>query len=184
MKIILITAKAQHGKDTTASIIKSQLESIGKKALICHYADLLKYICRTFFDWDGQKDDKGRSILQYVGTDNIRQQNKDYWVKFIADFLRMFYNEWDYVLIPDTRFPNEIEYMGDCFNDGDVHTIRVERPNFISPLTEEQQNHPSECALDGYEMDVLITNGGTLQDLELKVKHYIEMVLKEKEIVG
>lgn len=182
MKIILISGKAMSAKDTTASIMKSQLESIGKKVLICHYADLLKYICRTFFDWDGQKDDKGRSILQYVGTDNIRKKQENYWVKFIADFLNMFYNDWDYVLIPDTRFPNEVTYMRDKFKSS-VYTVRVERPNFISPLTEEQQKHPSECALDGYGMDVLITNGGTLQDLELKVKHYIEMVLKEKEIV-
>ena len=181
MKIILISAKSQNGKDATTTIIKSQLESIGKKVLITHYADLLKYMCKTFFDWDGNKDDKGRSILQYVGTDNIRKQNEDYWVKFIADFLRMFYNEWDYVLIPDTRFLNEITYIKDRFSN--VHTIRVERPNFISPLTEEQQNHISECALDRYNFDVLITNGGILEDLKLKIQHYIEMVLKEKEII-
>ena len=180
MRIILITAKAQHGKDTTANFMKEQLERIGKKVLICHYADLLKYICKTFFDWDGQKDDRGRTILQYVGTDTIRSKNEDYWVKFIADFLYMFYNEWDYVLIPDTRFPNEIEYMRNKFKSS-VHTIRVNRPNFDSGLTEEQLKHPSECALDGYGTDILITNSGTLEDLELKVRHYIEMVLKEKE---
>ncbi len=170
------------GKDTTANIMKQQLESIGKKVLICHYADLLKYICRTFFDWDGVKDDKGRTILQYVGTDNIRKKQEDYWVKFIADFLDMFYDEWDYVLIPDTRFPNEIDYMENEFGNK-VYTIRVERPNFISPLTKEQQNHPSETALDNYNIDIVISNSGTLEDLELKVKHYIEMVLKEGEIL-
>lgn len=182
MKIILISGKAMSAKDTTANIMKKQLESIGKKVLICHYADLLKYICKTFFGWDGVKDDKGRSILQYVGTDNIREKCKDYWVKFISDFLNMFYDEWDYVLIPDTRFPNEIDYMKERF--GNTYTIRVERPNFVSLLTEEQQNHPSECALDDYKMDTIITNNGTVEDLELKVKHYIEIVLREKEIIG
>ena len=90
MKLILISAKLQHGKDTTAELLKVELEKNGNKVLICHYADLLKYICKTFFNWDGKKDDKGRTILQYVGTDIIRHQCEDYWVKFMMEFLFMF----------------------------------------------------------------------------------------------
>ena len=88
-KILLVSAKAQHGKDSVAEIAKEQLELKGKKVLICHYADLLKYICKTFFDWDGNKDDKGRTLLQYVGTDVIRNKNHapNYWVGFIVDLL-------------------------------------------------------------------------------------------------
>ena len=89
-KVILVSAKARHGKDTVAEIAKEQLESRGQKVLICHYADLLKYICKTFFEWDGVKDDNGRTILQHVGTDVIRSNNQDYWVKFIIDLLDMF----------------------------------------------------------------------------------------------
>ena len=44
MKVILVSAKAQHGKDTVANIMKDQLEGMNKKVLICHYADLLKFI--------------------------------------------------------------------------------------------------------------------------------------------
>jgi hypothetical protein len=110
MKLILISAKLQHGKDTTAELLKTELENKGNRVLIAHYADLLKHICRTFFEWDGNKDEKGRTILQYVGTDIIRHQCEDYWVNFMMDLLFMFREEWDYVLIPDTRFVNEIEY--------------------------------------------------------------------------
>ena len=42
-KVICISAKAQHGKDTTATILKSALEERGNEVLIFHYADLLKY---------------------------------------------------------------------------------------------------------------------------------------------
>ena len=59
--------------------------------------------------------------------------------------LELFKDEWDYVLIPDTRFPNEIEGMAD-FNP---KHIRIVRPGF-NMLTEEQQKHPSETALDNY----------------------------------
>ena len=45
MKIIAISGKAQHGKDTTAGFLKSTLEADGYKVQVAHYADLLKYIC-------------------------------------------------------------------------------------------------------------------------------------------
>ena len=57
MKVITISGKAQNGKDTTAGLLKAALEADGYKVLITHYADLLKYICKQFFGWDGQKDD-------------------------------------------------------------------------------------------------------------------------------
>ena len=59
MKVVCISGKAQHGKDTMASMIKECLEDYGKHVVIVHYADLLKYICRTFFGWDGNKDENG-----------------------------------------------------------------------------------------------------------------------------
>ena len=175
-KIILISAKAKHGKDTVAELTKSYLESKGERVLICHYADLLKYICKTFFNWDGNKDDKGRTILQHVGTDIIRVKNHapNYWVGFIADLLWMFYDEWDYVLIPDTRFDNELEVMIDNFGEKTVQSIRINRPNFDSGLSIEQLNHPSECALDGYDFDHYITNDGTIEELEIKIKDLVD----------
>ena len=59
MKVICISGKAQHGKDTTAAILKELLEADGKSVKIAHFADLLKFICKTYFDWDGQKDERG-----------------------------------------------------------------------------------------------------------------------------
>ena len=178
MKLILISAKLQHGKDTTAELLKVELEKNGKKVLICHYADLLKYICKTFFNWDGKKDDKGRTILQYVGTDIIRHQCEDYWVKFMMEFLFMFRKEWDYVLIPDTRFPNEIEYANSSWiGEENVYTIRINRPNFNSGATEEQLNHPSECGLDDYEFDHYINNDGTLDELNDKIKVLLDRLM-------
>ena len=179
MKLILISAKLQHGKDTTAELLKIELENNGKRVLIAHYADLLKYICKTFFNWDGIKDEKGRSILQYVGTDVIRHQCIDYWVKFMMEFLFMFRKEWDYVLIPDTRFPNEIEYANSSWiGEENVFTVRINRPKFNSGATQEQLNHPSECALDGYEFDYYIENNGTLEDLQTKCENLVDKLIQ------
>ena len=93
MKIITISAKAGGGKDTTALQIQNQLEDMGYSVLITHYADLLKYICKEFWDWDGQKNDEGRTLLQRVGTDTVRKQNPDYWVDFLKGILKLVPDE-------------------------------------------------------------------------------------------
>lgn len=172
MKILAISGHAQNGKDTVAGLIKDSLKADGNRVLVAHYADLLKYMCRTFFDWDGNKDEKGRHILQYVGTDIIRKQAPDFWVDFISSVLTYFKENWDYVLIPDTRFPNEIDKL--ISNGFDVIHIRVVRPNFESPLTEEQQSHPSETALDNVNPDFYICNEGSIAELQIKINEWVK----------
>lgn len=174
MKVITISAKAQHGKDYTANVLKEKLEDMGYSTLVCHYADLLKYICRQFFDWNGEKDEYGRSLLQHVGTEGVRSQKPDYWVDFIIDIINFFPNEWDYVIIPDTRFPNEIEKMKENFSS---IAVRVTRPNFENSLTEEQRQHLSEVALDGYNFDYEINNDGTPEGMKREVGEFIEYLL-------
>lgn len=174
MKVICISAKARCGKDVSGAMLAEIFESYGKKVLITHYADLVKYICRTFFDWDGDKNEYGRSLLQRVGTDTIGKQYPDFWVDFLVKLFKVFENEWDIVLIPDCRYPIEYEGMKANF---DTDLIRIERPGFISNLTEEQKKHPSEVSLDNYTFDKIIINDGTLQDLKNKLLVYAKEVL-------
>lgn len=174
MKIILLSGKAQSGKDSAANMMKTKLESKGKKVLIVHYGDLVKYTCKTFFGWNGEKDEQGRTLLQEIGTDKIRAKRPNFWVSYIRNILSIFENEWDYVLIPDTRFPNEIDLMKNTFDD--VTSVCVVRTNFISPLTEEQRNHKSETALDDRIFDYYLV-ADNLEKLERKV----DVFLKELE---
>lgn len=155
-------------------MLSEKLELEGKRVLVAHYADLLKYICKKFFGWDGNKDEKGRYILQYVGTDVIRQKMPDYWVDFIISVLELFEDNWDYVLIPDSRFPNEIEKLRE--KGFDVSHVRIVRPNFVSPLTEEQKKHPSETALDNIEPDIWILNAGGFEDLRALINQLMEEI--------
>ena len=62
MRVICISGRAGAGKDTVAQIMKEKLEQHGQSVLVTHNADLLKHLCRTLFDWDGQKDEAGRSL--------------------------------------------------------------------------------------------------------------------------
>ena len=166
MKIILISGKAGSGKDTVAGILKEHLISDGvseSKILVTHFADLLKYIAGKFFGWNGVKDDAGRTLLQHLGTNVVREKNPNYWTDFIKSVLKLFENEWEYVFIPDTRFPNEVSEIVSNFED--VKTVRVNRPR-NNILSETQQEHPSETALDDFKFDIVLENSfETLDEL-------------------
>jgi hypothetical protein len=177
MKVIVISAKAQHGKDTVANIFKSIAESYGERVLITHYADYLKYICKEWFNWDGKKDDNGRNILQRVGTNLARSNNPDIWVNVVIESLKAFGSEYDYVLIPDCRFPNEVDAMKDSFP---TISLRIERIDFESDLNDEQKSHLSEIALDNYNFDYTIETISDMKYLKSKVKEFYDW----NEVVG
>ena len=174
MKICCISAKAQHGKDTAAKLIKENLEQKGQRVLITHFADLLKFICVKFFGWDEVKDEAGRTLLQYIGTDVVGAKNPAYWAEFIVSILNMFEDTWDYVLIPDCRYPIEVETMKKQF---DTIVLRVERPGFDNGLTEAQKKHASEVKMDDYKFDTVLLNDGSLEDFRVKVDAFVDNYL-------
>jgi hypothetical protein len=179
MKVICISGKARHGKDTLANLLSAKLRGRGYRVLTTHYGDLVKYICKMFFDWDGEKDEYGRYIMQYVGTDLVRQKHPTFWVDFVMNVLSMFHDKWDFVIIPDCRFPNELT----CVSDAGfpmIH-IRIKRTGFETPLTKTQQAHPSETSLDNVVPDKLVYNDGTLEDLYDKADTLIDELLSDME---
>ena len=171
MQIILISGKAEHGKSTVALMVKDILESKGKKVLKIAYGDLVKYLCGKYFGWDGQKDEKGRGILQRIGTNVIREKNPNYWVDFVKDFAKLFENEYDYAIVDDSRFKNELEQWDK--NGWNTFIVRVEREGHVSSLTEAQLQHPSETSLDDYNFDYYI-KAKDMDGLEIEVNKFIE----------
>jgi hypothetical protein len=171
MKVCCISAKARHGKDTAAELIKEHLEYRGQRVLITHFADLLKFICKQYFGWDGNKDERGRTLLQYIGTDVVGAQNPAFWAEFVVSILNMFKKDWDYVLIPDCRYPVEVATVERAF---DTVVLRVERPNFDNGLTEAQKNHPSEVDMDNYRFDLILYNDKGLEEFREKLKSFTE----------
>lgn len=163
MNVICVSGKARHGKDTFAGYLSVILRAAGKSVLVTHYADLVKYVCKTFFDWNGEKDEAGRTLLQHVGTEMFRSMDPDYWVNFVCSVLRACPDKWEFVIVPDCRFPNEIECMRQCGFDT-LH-VSVQRSDFDNGLTADQASHSSENALASVEPDVVIFNDSTLDAL-------------------
>ena len=162
-KTIILSGKSGSGKDMFASFMKQELEAKGQKVIIMHFADALKWILREYYDWDGQKDDVGRTLLQTVGTDIVRKAHPGYWTGIVVGFLSALepYNNFDVAIIPDARFENEVNIT---LQQLDSVSVRIERKNpdgtpWINPtLTEDQRNHPSETSLDVFAFDYIIHN--------------------------
>lgn len=154
MQIIGIAGKAGHGKTTLAEMLKVEFEKKNMRVVFINYADILKFMCKTYYGWNGEKDEYGRTLLQKVGTDIGRKQvDEDIWVQLLDKVLSVMKFDFDVAIIGDCRFPNEISYWeAKELDDKDLHfySIQITRPDFESPLTEEQQQHPSETALDNY----------------------------------
>lgn len=169
---ILISGKSGSGKDMLAQFMKEELEKKGKRVLIIHYGDAVKWILRDYFNWDGNKDVVGRTLLQRIGTDVVRAKHPNYWTGIVVGFIQAMepYSDFDVAIIPDARFPNEVDIALQELK-GCIAT-RIERQNpdgtpWINPvLTEDQQNHPSETSLDHYAFDYIIHNDEGLDVLK------------------
>ena len=137
MKVIAISGKAESGKDTIAKRLKRQLEEQNYKVMIIHFADVLKFVCRQYFDWNGEKDEYGRTLLQQVGTEMREKNNPNMWESNMLN-----------------------EYF-DCIS---VRVLRQDIDSYgvandhINHLTDEQRAHKSECDLDIHKFNYIIIN--------------------------
>lgn len=176
MHIFSISGAAQNGKDTVADIM---IQNLNGKSIKIAMADYLKFMATKYYDWDGKKDERGRSILQQLGTDKIREELG--WDTFHAERvcqdIEIIKDRFDYIFIPDVRFKNEIYFTKAKFPYS-VTTIHVERLGFESPLTEEQQNHRSERDLDDFIFDYYIKSENGIESVEKEVDRVLGGVIK------
>ena len=176
MKVVLISGKARSGKDQSAKILESILTMRGNRVLIIHYADFLKFFCKQHLGFTSKEAPGGRELLQHFGTDIVRKNYQDTWVDMMIALLKGIYTEYDYVIIPDVRFPNEVEKMKNNFQ---CVILRLIRPVFKTELTQKEQSHISETALDDYEFEHIIFNSGTLDDLGKSLEYFADYLQGE-----
>lgn len=100
--IILISANGPGaGKTTFAKVLVENLPH----SLVMSFASPLKTICRETFGWDGDKDEKGRLLLQEIGC-AARHYNPLIWAEKARQRVDMLLGH-DYIVFDDTRFANE-----------------------------------------------------------------------------
>ena len=155
MKIIAFTGLAQSGKTTAANVIP------GVKIL--SFADPVKQIALTAFGWDGVKDEKGRRLLQVIGTECGRAYDYDIWVKKMREQIDKYSPIYTVIAIDDCRFDNESALVREL---GGL-VIEILRPG-CAP-----DGHASEAGISPHLIDKQILNDGTLEQFKEKVRALI-----------
>ena len=177
--VILISGKAGSGKSYVADKIMSLLDELkGIWKIRASFATNVKSAATNYFGWDGEKDDKGRQLLQNIGSIG-RIYNKDLWVEstFSDIYDTTFGIPLNVIVIDDWRFPNESEYLEKRFK---VWKIRIISEKFNSLKGTPRENDISETALDNYDgFDIEIVNNSTLEELDKLVELAFQMILKE-----
>lgn len=171
--IILLSGLARSGKDSFAKFFKEQIENNlenSKYVLHIAYADYLKYICTKYLNWDGLKEHEGRTLLQVVGTDIARKNNPDIWVNVVVELVKGLGCKYDFVVISDVRFPNEVHRWKE--EGFDVISVLIERLDFESELSDEQKKHISETAMSDFKFDCRIESKD-LEELRNNVADFI-----------
>jgi hypothetical protein len=109
--------------------------------------------------WDGKKDEKGRKLLQLLGTEVARECiSKNIWI----DHWKKEADEYgeDIYIIDDVRFPNEINHINDWPGG---FTIKIKGRKYDNV----DSTHESEKELDDKKFNIIVNNNGTLDDLEI-----------------
>ena len=171
--IIGLTGTMGAGKGEVARIIANRIPGAVEVA----FADRLKWIARHHYGWNGIKDERGRRLLQEIGTAG-RQYDDWMWVR-----------HWLYainahvmapcIIAPDVRYDNEAEAIIDR---GGVIWSVLGNHGAASGI----DNHESERGIDNCYVDHVINNGGSITMLADMVDSLIEatvLVRCEPELV-
>lgn len=113
--------------------------------------------------WDGVKKlDDGRRFLQNLADEMVEVCGRDVWNDALYVEVDRHFKKAAEKPVVLTRLSLPIECAPIKERGGQVW--RVERPGY-GPAN----SHPNEIALDSYPFDRIITNDGSLADLEVKV---------------
>ena len=167
-KIIIISGKASSGKSLSANIIKDNTNN----TILLAYADYLKMYAKNISGWDGSEDTKPRELLQQLGVELIKKNiNENMLINRIIEDIKVYSYFYDYIVITDARFPNEIESIKKEFDN--VISVRINRN--IYSLDKKYQNHSTETGMDEYNnYDYVIDNNNDLKALEIKVMEVVK----------
>jgi len=174
MKIIGLGAYSRVGKDTTADLIVKKCQNLGLTAKKLPLAWKLKQICRDLYAWDGMQDPEfydtpNGEKYRDIKLPTLNMTPVEVWVAMGTPAIRacVYQMTWvDYILktdhgvdvliVPDVRFPNEVE----AFHNHNAKLVKVVREGYGPRDTVPDQ------ALIGYDgWDLWI--GGTMRDLDI-----------------
>jgi hypothetical protein len=154
--ILGLSGKMQSGKDTVALYL---MKKYGFHRIA--FADRLKELATNYFNWDGEKDDHGRKLLQDIGM-KLREIRDDIWVDCVLRKVNDKKNIGKNYVVTDVRFANEFKLL--ILSGAKI--FRIERK---LDRDKECDKHPSETDLDNEQFSDIIYNDGTISELYISV---------------
>ena len=172
-KIILIAGKARSGKSTLSEYLKKEYEKENKKVIISPYTKYLKKYIEEITEEKIDENNKPRELLQKLSSDLIKPLlGTDFFIKRQLEDIKIYAYFKDVIIIPDVRFPKEIEDLKKEYNN--IVTIGIKRKE-ENDLTEEQKKDITETSLDNYNnYDYLIENNNI--DLKKEAQRIIKKI--------
>lgn len=199
--LVALSGKAGSGKDTIADFMEENLKGYTVKRIA--FADLLKRVCSIMFhvplEWFYDRDKKDteithwgltpRELAIYFGTDLVRNHLYETVLKHsrykrVRDLAKRFsywiiaiepeFEDADVVIVTDMRFLDELKYVLEHKKHLAIRLYREVRD--VHAI-----QHESETALDNVEelFDFVVSNDGTLYDLEEKAKQIANDILEK-----
>jgi len=128
-----------------------------------------------FMGWSGQKDKRGRVLLQKIGYAG-REYDEDLWVRETFNRVDEYAGfPYDAIFIDDWRFKNEIDYVKKNEILYKVVAIRIEAPGREILWGTSEYNDISETELDNYDdFDYILPNH--MNDTD-KLKQKLQVIL-------
>ena len=162
--IVLINGVARSGKDTFAEMLVPYLCE-DKKGFILPNAFGVKEVASRVYGWDGDKDERGRSLLIDI-TNTGYKYDPMFWEKYATNHLKSLEKQinqkFDYVVVPDFRYPITEQYYTNLGYR--VVTIYVARPDYDNELGVNKYD-VSEMPM-AIDFDYTVINDSDLNNLE------------------
>lgn len=177
MKLYVIGGKAKSGKNTFGKLLREELKEYGYKPCVMHLTTPLYSYAENYFEWNENSDEKPREFLQKMGVEIIKEKlgKKTFLLDRLSEDIEILSEFFDTFIIVDARLKKEFDYLTSKYQD--VVTIKLERDNYESGLSEAEKTHITENDLDDYpSFDYLVRNIGII-DLKSQAK---ELIKKEE----
>jgi hypothetical protein len=190
MQIIGLGHTSRCGKDTLANAIIKNLERTGLRAVKRPFAWKLKEICHDLYAWDGMRepefyDTPEGEPYRDIKLPTIGLTPVEVWVKFGTPAVReqVYQKTWidyllkgtkdvDVLIVPDVRFPNEVEALREV----DATLVKVVRPGYGPRKT------VADRALVGYTgWDWVVGSVGTMDSLHQWGRFFTDLLTEDKD---
>lgn len=175
MVILLISGKANSGKDTVANYLVNNFSFI-KFA----FADELKFFVSKKYNIDKSllfsQQGKKKLVTDTLTVRDVlikeamskKLQDNNYWVNIIIEKISKLDNKKN-IVISDFRFPNEFSELSKLYSN--VITINV-----IRDKGSENINDISETSLQDFSFDYKLNNNSTLENLYKNTDNLLQKI--------